>query len=71
MKLVLMLVAMAVLAWIIATQLKTAKVVAGDGAPAGTPAQIEQRAKDDVTRAMQQEQKQAEDRLAKTQAAAQ
>ena len=67
MKLVFMLIAMAVLAWIIATQLNTAKVVAVHGVPQGTPAQIEQRTKESVERSMQLEQKRANDGMAQTQ----
>lgn len=67
MKFVFMLIGLAVLAWIIATQLNTAKVIStGDGTVQGTPSQIEQHAKDSVEKSMQLEQKQAEDRLKQT-----
>jgi hypothetical protein len=65
-----MLIGLAVLAWIISTQLNTAKTIStGDSTVQGTPVQIEQHAKDSVTKAMQQEQRQAEDRAAASQQA--
>lgn len=68
MKLVLMLIGLAVLAWIIATQLNTAKVVATPEGVGGTPAQIEQHAKESVEKSMQLEQQQADQRAAAAQA---
>lgn len=74
MKLVLTLVAMAVLAWIIATQLNTAKVVAthdgNGGVIQGTPAQLEQQAASRVNAAYRAEEKNAADKTAAAAAAA-
>ncbi|MBS2027328.1 MAG: hypothetical protein JST54_05430 [Deltaproteobacteria bacterium] len=58
MKFVVLLAGMAILAWIIATQLNTAKVVAaGDGTVQGTPQQIVDQTKQRAEAAMKQEQK--------------
>jgi hypothetical protein len=46
MKFVVMLIGMAILAWIIATQLNTAKVIAGHDGVQGTPQQIYEQTKE-------------------------
>jgi len=57
MKFVILLVGMAIVAWLVSTQLNTAKVVAaGDATVQGTPAQIEQQAKERAEAAMKKEQ---------------
>jgi hypothetical protein len=64
MKLVILLVGLALVAWLVATQLNGQKTVVLNGVDQGTPKQILDHTRESVTHSMQVEQQQANDRAA-------
>jgi len=58
MKFVVLLVGMAIVAWLVATQLKTARIATTPGGPQGTPKQIIDQTQDRLKAAGALEQKQ-------------
>jgi len=61
MKFVVLLVGLAIVAWLVATQLNAAKTVSVNGVDQGTPKQILDHTRESVTRSMQVEQQRAND----------
>lgn len=57
MKFIVLLAGMALIAFMVATELRTAKVTGIKGAPSGTPAQIEKQTEKNVEKSMQLEEK--------------